>query len=61
MEFVMSVRGFGTRPGQDCLEAEGIATDLGPQMYLDDRDGRDTEHSFVDGFWRSDANVVLPG
>jgi hypothetical protein len=60
MEFVVSVRGFGTRPTLDCLEVEGIAMELGQQRYWDGRDGWDMDNALIDGFWRSNANVVLP-
>jgi hypothetical protein len=56
----MSVRGSGTRPALDCIKAEGIATKLGLKGYRRDIDGRDRDMGLINGFWRSNADMVLP-
>jgi hypothetical protein len=56
----MSVRGSGTRPALDCVKVEGTTTKLGQQRYRAGADGGDMYNRLVDGFWGSNANVVLP-
>jgi hypothetical protein len=56
----MSVRGSGTRPALDCIKVEGIATKLGLKEYRRDTDGRDRDMGLINGFWRSNADMVLP-
>jgi hypothetical protein len=56
----MSVRGSGTRPALDCINVEGIATKLGLKGYRRDTDGRERDMGLINGFWRSNADMVLP-
>ena len=56
----MSVRGSGTRPILDCIKLEGIATKRGQKISRGDADEENGDNGLGDGFWRSNANVVLP-
>jgi len=56
----MSVRGSGTRPMLDRIKVEGIATKRGQKRSRGDADEENGDNGLGDGFWRSNANVVLP-
>jgi hypothetical protein len=56
----MSGRGSGTRPILDCIKLEGIATKRGQKISRGDADDENGDNGLGDGFWRSNANVVLP-